>query len=185
MYKLCKTEQSLRRQMKLENGLLQIMLRQPYEEISISELCTQLDVPRKTFYRYFSSKEGCLQALIDHRLMGYSRQGEENQHFLINGFSLDLKWFFTFWQTQADLLCALSRNRLGGILVERAIFHSQEARIFSDGMHDAEYVKHITSFVVCGIMSIVLQWYQDGFCQSPAEMAKMTREMLLNPLIPH
>ena len=69
MYKMCKTEQSAARQRELEEGLLNIMLSRHYDEISVSELCDQLNVPRKSFYRYFSGKDGALHALIDHTLL--------------------------------------------------------------------------------------------------------------------
>ena len=55
MYKLCKTEQSANRQRSLEQGLLQAMQIKHFDEISVSDLCAQLDVPRKAFYRYFDS----------------------------------------------------------------------------------------------------------------------------------
>ena len=69
MYKACKTEQSAARQRELEQGLLAAMISHPFDEISISDLCTQIGIPRKSFYRYFSSKEGALHALLDHTLM--------------------------------------------------------------------------------------------------------------------
>ena len=53
MYKICQTEQSNRRQRELEQGLLQLMLRRNYEDISVSDLCDHLQIPRKSFYRYF------------------------------------------------------------------------------------------------------------------------------------
>lgn len=71
MYKLCKTEQSAQRQRQLEAGLLAVMGKTRYEDISISDLCEQIGVPRKTFYRYFSGKDGALHALIDHTLMSF------------------------------------------------------------------------------------------------------------------
>ena len=71
MYKMCKTEQSARRQRELELGLLEAMKTQRYEDISISELCGTLGIPRKTFYRYFDSKDGALYGMIDHTLLDY------------------------------------------------------------------------------------------------------------------
>ena len=65
MYKLCKSEQSAARQRWLEQGLLQEMLLRRYEDISISDLCARLQIPRKSFYRYFTNKDGALFALID------------------------------------------------------------------------------------------------------------------------
>ena len=73
MYKLCKTEQSAARQRQLEQGLLQAMQTQRYEDISISDLCDRMGIPRKSFYRYFSGKEGALAALIDHTLMEFEQ----------------------------------------------------------------------------------------------------------------
>ena len=75
MYKLCKTEQSAQRQRQLEDGLLQVMSTVHYDEISVSDLCDRMNVPRKSFYRYFSGKDGALQALIDHTLMRYESRG--------------------------------------------------------------------------------------------------------------
>ena len=40
MYKICQTEQSTRRQRELEKGILQLMLRKNYEDISVSDLCS-------------------------------------------------------------------------------------------------------------------------------------------------
>ena len=71
MYKLCKTEQSAQRQRMLEQGLLKAMLTQHFDEISVSDLCDEIGIPRKSFYRYFSGKDGALYALIDHTLLTY------------------------------------------------------------------------------------------------------------------
>ena len=70
MYKLCKTEQSALRQRELEEGLLKTMSVHHYDDISVSDLCQQMDIPRKSFYRYFSSKDGALFALIEKTVNG-------------------------------------------------------------------------------------------------------------------
>ena len=51
MYKICQTEQSSKRQRSIEKGLLELMLKKQYEDISISDLCSHLQIPRQTFYR--------------------------------------------------------------------------------------------------------------------------------------
>ena len=56
MYKLCKTGQSAQRQKELERGLLKMMKHRRFEEISVSDLCDQMQLPRKSFYRYFSAR---------------------------------------------------------------------------------------------------------------------------------
>ena len=42
MYKICHTEESSRRQRALEQGLLAAMEKQPYEKITLTDLCRQL-----------------------------------------------------------------------------------------------------------------------------------------------
>ena len=71
MYKLCKTEQSALRQRLFEDALLAEMTQRRYEDITVSDLCRRMNVPRKAFYRYFDGKDGALFAMLDHRLMEY------------------------------------------------------------------------------------------------------------------
>ena len=67
MYKICHSEASSQRQRELERGLLEAMGSQPYKKITLIALCNQLNVPRKTFYKYFPTKHDCLLALVDLR----------------------------------------------------------------------------------------------------------------------
>lgn len=186
MYKLCKTEQSARRQTEIEEGLLEMMQLHRYEEISVSDLCQKLGIPRKSFYRYFGSKEDALYGLVDHRLMGYETQYSGIPTSEKTGITLDLNWFFEFWLRQKDLLDALERSGISGILVERAIQNSRRAEIFEFAPSDysrAE-MEMATDFIVCGIMTTVLQWHHDGYRQSPREMAETAYKMLSHPLVP-
>ena len=124
MYKLCKTEQSAKRQRQLEQGLLSMMASTQYEQISVSDLCDHMQVPRKSFYRYFASKDGALHALIDHTLMEYEglnlvyRRGEKRTILL------ELTQFFQFWLNKKAFLDALQKSRMSGMLVERSMAHA-------------------------------------------------------------
>ena len=119
MYKICQTEQSTRRQRELEQGLLQLMLHKNYEDISVSDLCDHMQIPRKSFYRYFSSKDGALYSLIDHTLADFFQMPVPDKKNRGNAMG-DLDLFFAFWYDNKDLLDALQRSSLSGILVERA-----------------------------------------------------------------
>ena len=184
MYKLCKTEQSALRQRQIEDALLAQMTVRRYEDITVSDLCQKLAIPRKAFYRYFDGKEGALFALLDHRLMEYGSGGEENRELRIFHIGLDLEWFFRFWLGQKILLDALERSGISGILVERSIRNSQEAQAFDTPAESREYVNQATAFIVCGLMSMVLQWHLSGYEKSVEEMAALARSLLGNPLVP-
>ena len=184
MYKLCKTEQSAERQRQLEKGLLRLMLTHRYEDISVSDLCEYMNIPRKSFYRYFSSKDGALYALLDHTMMEFYEEGFRTPS---GGTALgDLDQFFVFWYQHRELLDALQRSQLGGILVERATSLALRERLMPGYIRswNQELQQLALSFSVCGLISMVIQWYQQGFRTSPEEMTKVAQVMLTQPLIP-
>ena len=173
------------RQRQLEKGLLKIMQTQPYEDISISDLCDQMDIPRKSFYRYFSNKDGALFALIDHTLMEFEQAHPAFDTTYESRAVYDLEKFFLFWYRQKDLLDVLLRNRLSGLLVERATNHAiHEHLVPGYLMGKDESSQHLAlTFAVCGLLSMVMQWHQNGFLDTPEQMTSVATLMLTKPLI--
>lgn len=187
MYKACKTEQSATRQRELEQGLLEAMSSHPFDEISISDLCTQIGIPRKSFYRYFSSKEGALHALVDHTLMEIETSHLTAEEKKPLSLTKELERFFQDWKNQKPLLDALNRSGLGNVLIERAVELAVSSSIGTSNRllaRDADPQKgHSTAFLICGLMSTVLQWHHSGYQESPAQMAQIAFRLLTQPLI--
>ena len=182
MYKLCKTEQSSQRQRQLEQGLLSMMLEKRYEDISVSELCERLNVPRKAFYRYFTSKDGALFALLDHTMLDFYAEGLRGS---VGGALGDLESFFLFWYQHRNLLEALVRSHLGGMIIERATLLAQREKLMPRKILSwAEDLQGIAmSFAVSGLMSMVFQWHQQGYKISPEEITRVAIAMLTKPLV--
>ena len=186
MYKLCKTEQSAQRQRQLEEGLLAAMRTKRYEEITISDLCDQMGIPRKSFYRYFSSKDGALHALIDHMLMDFEHQSDLLSGGTLGDVHQDLRKFFEFWQQHRQFLDALERSSLSGVLVQRAISQAQNEHALprEQSRGDSQrFQSHAITFCICGIMSMVTRWHRSGYAESPAELAQIAATLLTRPLI--
>lgn len=176
MYKICHTEESTRRQRELEQGLLLAMGIQSYEKITLTELCRQLQIPRKTFYRYFPTKEDCLLALIDHALLDCNDVALGGW---TGGRNLDDQAqlrFFHYWKAHADLLDAIRDNQLQGLLLERTAVivdrMKENAPIGSFAVEQVEY------FIAHGLMSTVLRWHEHGFPSTPEEMAGVFEGLL-------
>ena len=185
MYKYCKTEQSVQRQRELEKGLLDMMKHKRFEEISVSDLCDRLNIPRKSFYRYFSSKEGALHALLDHTLLEFYDTGSIEG--LRGGTPVgDLERFFHFWQKHKSLIEAMLHSNLSGMLVERAVSLAKQEELMPGYVKDWENMMQdiAMSFVVCGLMSMVIQWHKDGYRIAAEKMAQTAVSMLSRPLIP-
>ena len=182
MYKLCKTDQSAQRQRELEQGLLALMLEKNYEDISISDLCDRMQIPRRAFYRYFTSKDGALSALIDHTLMDfYTEEPHDPQDRALG----DLKHFFQFWYKRKDLLEALSKNRLAGMMIERSTMAAQKENKLPQPIADlpAEIQHLAMTFTISGLMAMVFQWHNQGYTVSPTDITKLAISMLTKPLL--
>ena len=187
VYKLCKTEQSAIRQRELELALAEMMAIQRYEEITVSEFCSYVGIPRKAFYRYFSSKDGALHALIDHTMMEYERYRDPHSVLEDNGLLWMVESFYRFWQLQKPLLDALAFSGLSGVLLERAI-SAVETGTFLKGFKESEREftqRQIGRFVVSGIMLMMISWHHDGYRESPRDMAEMTVRIITRPLLPY
>ena len=184
MYKFCKTEQSFQRQRELEQGLLEMMEHKRFEEIAVSDLCDRLSIPRKSFYRYFSGKDGALLALLDHTLLEFYETG--SLEGLRGGTPrADLERFFRFWKEKKNLLDAIARSNLSGMLVERAVNLAKQEELMPGYVRDWEdTMKDVAmSFVVCGLMSMVLYWHGDGYRIPTEKMTQAAITMLSRPLV--
>lgn len=176
MYKICHTEESSHRQRELEQGLLRAMGAQPYEKVTLTELCRELGVPRKTFYRYFPTKDDCLLALIDHTLtdcntialMGWEGEQELGQ--------VHLQEFFSYWRSRKTFLDALRDNGLTNLLLERTtvIVDRMKQNLEPAGFAEDQ----VEYFVAHGLMTAVLRWHHFGFPSAPEEMAAVFGQFL-------
>lgn len=183
MYKQCQTESSVARQREMEQGLLRMMQKRQYDEISVSDLCTELGVPRKAFYRYFSGKDGAFYSMIDRVLVDYdihALSGADDD-------SSTLKYMiyvFEYWMKQKPLLDALKKSERSGILVQRALLIANNLDVLPDFMQirDQRLREYGTMFLICGLMTMIVQWHHDGFGKSPREMAQLAIHLFTQPM---
>lgn len=174
MYKNCHTEQSAARQRKVEQQLLRELELRHYEDITVSDLCQSTGISRKCFYRYFSGKQGVLDALLDHTIlqgdMAFSTEP-------LGDPSAGLTVFFQFWKYNRLFLDTLNRSELIGALVDRAVVVYREAYV---SKHDSgsQELKNLScyqiEFLISGLMRMMLRWYRDGFPLPVGQMAAAT-----------
>ena len=176
MYKICHTEESSRRQRELEAGLLEAIKNFPYEKITLTELCHQLNIPRKSFYRYFPTKEDCLLALIDHTLTDCNEialKGWDGSGNLDEAAQLR---FYNFWKEHADFLDMIRNNDLRYLLLERTTVIVD--RMKENTVSDSFAQNQVEYFIAYGMMTTMLRWHHFGFQSSPEEMAEVFGDLL-------
>ena len=185
MYKQCMTDQSTRRQRQLEQGLMDMMLHKRFDEISVSDLCDGMQIPRKSFYRYFSNKEGALYAMIDHAIVEFNAFVLTENVFEADTPLRMMERFFTYWKDNRRLLDALAKSGLSGVLVQRSIDYSEKELGLNRFMpEDAQLVRSYgVTYSVCGLMTMLVRWHHEGFQQSVEKMAKIAVRLMNEPML--
>ena len=179
MAKVCTNERTTARQRWIENGLLELMQERKFEDIAVTDLCQHLELPRRSFYRYFRDLEDVLDSLMNRTF----------QEMAISEASLtmqDLEENYRFWLRQKPLLSALARNGMYGKIVEYTIQYAGEESIqtyLSQKDLAMELSREICLFVITGSASLLISWYAEGFQRTPEQMAQIAYRMLYEPLL--
>lgn len=180
MYKNCSTEESAKRQRQLENCLLELMLSRSYDHITISDICERVNISRKSFYRYFSSKDGCLFAMIDHAII------DGAAYYMVGPYGAPPKdatlLFFRYWIGKTDLLRALYNNRMSTWIIERLIrYILKEEPEFCQQLGGEAKAKDKTMFIISGLFALLLSRLHDKEPQTPEQLAQIVMEIMREP----
>lgn len=163
MYKICKTAKSEERQMEFQNTLLDILEEKKLKEVTIVELCQEMQVSRKTFYQYFDTIEDVLYSIVDRELQ---------KGFLYLEVRPDIEEFFDFWKEKRKLLDILQKNELSQILVERSYFNSN---IIEDKCYTITNMKY--AGCISAIITVLVLWHHGGMIQTTEEMKEIVVTM--------
>ena len=174
MYRKCATEVSVRNQHSVTAGLLELMQKIPYEDITVTQICQSAGVTRRIFYHLFSNKTDALHALIDQTILG------------AEGYRPDLPdetlRFCLYWREQKPLFDALHSSNLSNLLLERMITsvldEAYDVRYWLKA-YDPDTATDIIIFNLCGIMGLTYGWYRSGYQKTPEEMARRINHLVI------
>ena len=187
MYKLCKTEQSTKRQREIENVLFEIMMKKSYSDITVTEICDALSMPRKAFYRYFDSKDDALYALVEHTMAEYNGFSSDTDNGKVRTLKREIEKYFAFWREHKLLLDALCKNHMLEKIIEVSVSFpiNDMVSIKKFLPEDSDWARErVFKFAICGLVFQMLDWYRDDFKTSTADMARLACRTLSKPLFP-
>ena len=185
MYKECKTERSAARQKLIGNTLLEMMKKRPYDDITVTDLCTELDMPRKAFYRYFDDKESALDCAIAQTLANYPVERPKIQAPRL--LHRELQDFFEFWLRNRSLIEVLDKNGKITKVIDISLHFPVESMVSVEkllpGEDDAMREK-IFRFAISGLVSLVIDWYREGFRSPASEVSRVAVRLLTKAPFP-
>ena len=176
---------SYRRQKQIEDCLYANLLQRPYTSVSVSDLCHQMELSRKSFYNYFPDKDSCLRSVINRKFRGCSLAIADG---LGDDYSLEhvISIFLKYWKQERDFLDMILRNDLLTILFEQNMrFLMDEDRNVLEYLNTPQL--QTDEFVLAAYVNIhiatILQWHKGGYAIPVEEMVRKYKRLLYEPLL--
>lgn len=174
-----------RRQKQIEECLFENLLQRPYPSVSISDLCHQLGISRKSFYNYFPDKDSCFRAIISRKLrtciLKLTSDLPENASV-----EETIGYYLTFWKDEKYFLDIIVRNNLLSMLMDQCIYFLRDEDHTILPFLNTPALK-ADMFVLTGFVNVhitlILQWYLQHFSTPIEEMVKTYQRLLYQPLI--
>ena len=147
-----------------------------YHEITVSMICRNAGIDRRTFYRYFDNKDDVLNSCMDKVFREYvERLGRIRSRKPLPYMRL----FFEFWHAEYHaLLRALLRDRLlHAVFTDNERYLTEIARVV-----DAARGRKSNGFEIAyragGLMNVLSSWLANGCIETPDEMAAIVAKVL-------
>ena len=165
MYTLQNNPAALRSQELICRAVCALMAELPFGEITVTRICQEAGVGRKTFYRNFQEKEDVVLLMIDHLRAEYE-QGL--LHIPVNEAA---RYHFEFLTRRMDFLLLLYKAGQISMLTERfSVLQSAVMPRWSDDERENAYR---TAAAVAGTEAVVRLWAERGFRESVDELVQL------------
>ena len=175
MAMLCHTEYAIQKKTQIENSLMQLMISRKYQDISVTNICQEAGIPRRTFYHYFENKEAVLDSMIETLMqqcflnsMFDFRLGQEH---LKDSFLQ----IFRFWEGEKRRkLDALMQNGLESKLVAWSAKWARENPLgfLREGALSPKLAEIVLMVGTTEFFVLLFRWSQGGYQETPEEMAE-------------
>ena len=167
MYFKQKNKTAVRSQNMIADALFSLMKRKPFHLITVTEICAEAAVGRKTFYRNFELRED----VIDFRL-DLMRDEYQAGHAALP-IEQRLHYHFSYIQKNADCFIVLYQNGLNQRAYDKFLAILPEAMPkWSDDPMEQEYR---SAYIVAGIEAIQRVWISRGCRESVDEVVAIAR----------
>lgn len=170
MTRICTSEKTAARQRWIENGLMELMQKCRFEDITATDLCRYLELPRRSFYRYFGDMEDVLDSLMNHT---FQDMAIAKGHLTIDM----LEKYYDFWLRQKDLLSALAYSGMHSKVSQYTLKYTDEkwmTEYLAAEDFGMDLSREMNLFVISGLSSLLISWHAEGFQKTPRQMANVT-----------
>lgn len=158
MYFKQKNKTAIRSQHMIADALFSLMKRKPFQQISVTEICEEAAIGRKTFYRNFELREDVIDFQLDLMCEKYKKE--------LVSLSLEqyLHHHFAYVQKNADYFITLYKNGLSSLVSEKfEVLLPDTMPVWSNNPIEQEYR---SAYIIAGIEAIQRVWISRGCKES-------------------
>ncbi len=174
-----------RRRKQIEEQFYKMLKAMPYQEISITDLCIDLGIPRKIFYKFYRDKEDCLNSILDsvyRESLTYTVSTIPNWSLSLNSAVVIL----TYWKSKKEFLDIIDSNDMISLFIKRAIVFSLREDVTTAALLDRPDIpcdQDVLTSYICSHFAMILGWHSRGFDTPLEEMAKKYLRIATQPMI--
>lgn len=175
MSKQCTTDFAQNRRGHLENSLLTLLSTRQYQDISVKDICQEADIPRRTFYHYFDSKDDVLDSVINNIMQLCFLEVMFDYKLGVDNMRQSFIRVFRFWTGEnRKRLDSLIRNELESRLMASAMQWVRQEKIgfLTKSDLDPKLVEIGLMVGVTDFFSLLFYWSRNGYQESAEQMAE-------------
>ncbi len=151
----------------ITEALVELMDIKPYDLITISDITSEADVARPTFYRNFDSKED---------ILFYKRQEIYNKAMeTIRGKGIDDPYEATellieVFREETDFFKTLIDNNLDYLITKD--FDQEISRLIMEAFHIDVDEPYKVKFLEGAFLAVILEWMKRGMQETPKQISR-------------
>jgi len=163
----------------LKQSLITLMKEKSIKHIKVKELCEQSDINRGTFYLHYSDVFDLFEQVETEFFNNLKEVLDKNRHDSTNLKDTHLEPIFRFILENKDF-CIIMLSEHGDLSFTRKLFKYIYDRVIQIYGKESASVEHCYFFIVYGCVGLILNWLNTGAKESPAEMASLAENIILN-----
>lgn len=156
--------------MYLAEGLISLMSRKNFEDISVTEICKRAGVSRMTYYRYFEDKHSILNYYMMKIIKNYITENKNAEN------SVDLHDFerikecFVFFRRYSEFVMCLKKANLSSILLDELNKYMKEHEDKKNSGMTRTYQMY---YFAGALYNVFMNWLEGGMKESEENMAQI------------
>jgi AcrR family transcriptional regulator len=166
-------------------ALFELLKYKEYQDITISQIVNKAGLGRRTFYRYFKTKDEVMEYTTNFLMNQFANTVMINH---ADTLATITKSYFEFWENYIDLLLLLNKAHLLYYIEDNLLELIYEVALkvghipldmnYEDVMGKYNQYKYEFAFKLAGFWKVTLVWCSENPRKTPEEMSELIVSMV-------